>query len=154
MNIGDFRIDKADIRYHGENLSRPECVLAERDGTLWISDDRGGVTRLDSEGRQSVIGAIPGTPNGLAIDRDSSLLIANMEDGRLYRLQRDGKHEIVFDRFPGKPAGAGCNFVYRDPVADRVWMTISTATAPRRGGEADPGRLCPFAAEWQGKPCR
>jgi gluconolactonase len=138
MSIGDFRIDKADIRYSGENLSRPECVLAERDGTLWISDDRGGVTRLDPDGRQTVIGSISGTPNGLAMERDGSLLIANMEDGKLYRLQRDGKHEIVFDHFPGKPVGAGCNFVYRDPAADRMWMTISTATMPRHHAVVKP----------------
>jgi sugar lactone lactonase YvrE len=133
MSLDNFTLAPADITWHGAGLSRPECVLAERDGTLWVSDDRGGVTRIDAGGRQSVIGSIAGLPNGLALERGGSLLIANIEDGKVYRLRRDGSHEIVLDGFAGRPLGS-VNFVYRDPGADRIWITVSTRTVPR--GEA------------------
>ena len=54
-SIESFRLKPSDIRFVGANLSRPECILAEADGTLWISDDRAAVTRLDADGRQTLI---------------------------------------------------------------------------------------------------
>ncbi len=53
--ILDFGIDKAAIQYVGSDLQRPECILAERDGTLWAADARGGVVKLSPDGRQQVI---------------------------------------------------------------------------------------------------
>ena len=41
-----FQADPADLDYIGENLQRPECILAEPDGTLWSADARGGVVRI------------------------------------------------------------------------------------------------------------
>ena len=41
--ILDFEIDREAIRYIGRGLQRPECILAESDGTLWSADARGGV---------------------------------------------------------------------------------------------------------------
>ncbi len=131
MSIGNFQLTTAEIGWRGEGLSRPECVLAERDGTLWVSDDRGGVTRIGADGRQSIIGSLPGMPNGLALEKGGSLLIANIEDGKLYRLFRDGRHEIVLDSFEGRPLGS-VNFVYREPGCDRIWVTVSTRTVTRR----------------------
>ena len=128
MPIGNFRLTSGDIGWRGQGLSRPECVLAERDGTLWCSDDRGGVTRIDPQGRQSVIGTIAGLPNGFAIERGGSFLIANIDDGKVYRLHRDGRHEIALDKFDGKDLGS-VNFVYRD--GGRMWITVSTRTVPR-----------------------
>jgi sugar lactone lactonase YvrE len=133
MSIGDFTLAPADITWRGEGLSRPECVLAERDGTLWASDDRGGVTRIDPDGRRTTLGTIGGLPNGLAIEPGGTFLIANIDDGKVYRLFRNGNAVVALDRFGGKPLGS-VNFVYRDPGADRLWITVSTRTVPR--GEA------------------
>ena len=44
--ILDFGIDRSALGYVGEGLQRPECILAEPDGTLWAADARGGVVRL------------------------------------------------------------------------------------------------------------
>jgi gluconolactonase len=53
--IPDFGIDKASLKYIGHDLKRPECILAERDGTLWSADARGGVMRIAPDGSQQLI---------------------------------------------------------------------------------------------------
>jgi gluconolactonase len=121
----DFTLTARDISFVCEDLSRPECVLAQDDGVLWISDNRGGVTRRDPDGRQTVLGSIPGSPNGLAIDRRGDLYVANMATCALDRLGRDGRHETVLDLSP-----SAVNFVYADPTADRLWVTTSTTVRP------------------------
>ena len=50
-----WRLDPADISTTGIDLRRPECVLAERNGTLWAADLRGGVLRIDPDGSQHVV---------------------------------------------------------------------------------------------------
>ena len=51
----DFEIDKSSVQYIGDDLHRPECILAERDGTLWAADARGGVTRIQPDGTQAIV---------------------------------------------------------------------------------------------------
>jgi hypothetical protein len=53
--IVDFGIDKGSLRYTGHELKRPECILAEPDGTLWSADARGGVMRIAADGSQQLI---------------------------------------------------------------------------------------------------
>ena len=50
----DFGIDRGALGYVGHDLQRPECILAEPDGALWVADARGGVVRLQ-DGRQDII---------------------------------------------------------------------------------------------------
>ncbi|HUB95751.1 MAG TPA: SMP-30/gluconolactonase/LRE family protein [Stellaceae bacterium] len=127
MPLGGFTLSANDISWLGEDLSRPECVLAQRDGMIWCSDDRGGVSRIGADGRGTVIGQVTGTPNGIALDRSGAILIANIGEGTVQRLHRDGRHETVLDALGGKPLGS-VNFVYRDGA--RVWITVSTRTEP------------------------
>ena len=49
-SIKDFTLALSDLKLVGKDLSRPEFVLPDNDGTLWISDRRGLVTRLDTDG--------------------------------------------------------------------------------------------------------
>ncbi len=138
--ILDFGIDTASIRYIGHDLQRPECILAERDGTLWSADARGGVVRLTGTG-QSIITQqqsahftraeseatryLEGTlPNGLAFARNGDFLISNFGTDRLELMQRDGASRVLADRVDGEPVGK-VNFVLRDSK-DRIWVTIST----------------------------
>jgi gluconolactonase len=44
--VDGFRIDRDAITYLGHDLQRPECVLAEPDGSLWSADARGGVMQI------------------------------------------------------------------------------------------------------------
>ena len=54
--LDGFAVDPASIRTIGRDLQRPECILAERDGTLWSADARGGVMRIAPDGTQAFVG--------------------------------------------------------------------------------------------------
>ncbi len=128
-DITHFSLQPADFHWIGENLSRPECVLAERDGTLWVSDDRAALTRIAPDGTQRRLGAQKAMPNGIARARDGSFVIANIGDGRLWRLDRDGSESVMLDQVEGRALGS-LNFAYIDSH-DRLWITVSTLTEPR-----------------------
>lgn len=139
--ILDFGIDKSALRYAGSGLERPECILAERDGTLWSADARGGVVRIAPEGAQSIVTQkrsahfadasseadryLRGTlPNGLAFARNGDFLIANFGTDCLEVMTRDGASRVLADTIEGQPIGK-VNFVLRDS-RDRLWVTVST----------------------------
>lgn len=132
----DYTVPLDRIGHVGEGLSRPECILAQANGVLWISDDKSGVVRLAPDGAQERIGALGGAPNGIAMDRDGSFVVANIETGALQRLQRDGRCETVLDRLDGRPLGA-VNFAVFDSKW-RLWVSVSTRTVPRRKAIEDP----------------
>ena len=48
--IYSFRLQASDFHSVGRELSRPECIVAERDGTLWVSDNRAALMRIDPDG--------------------------------------------------------------------------------------------------------
>jgi sugar lactone lactonase YvrE len=138
--ILDFGIDKEALRYVGQDLQRPECILAERDGTLWSADARGGVVRM-SGGTQEIVTQkrsahfqhagseatryLNGTlPNGLAFSRNGDFLISNFGTDCLELMSRDGTSTILADSIDGQPIGK-VNFVLRDS-RDRIWITVST----------------------------
>ena len=148
--LDGYTVDRATIRTIGQDLQRPECILAERDGTLWAADARGGVTRIAVDGTQQFIGQrtderfasaatdsadafeakfTQGTlPNGLAFAADGSLLIANFGTDCLEQMSRDGRTRTLHDRIDGLPIGK-VNFVLRDSK-NRVWITVSTRVNP------------------------
>ena len=138
-----FQVDPADIRYIGEDLQRPECILAEKDGTLWSADARGGVMRIAPDGAQRLITQTfdknfteakddasrftEGTlPNGLAFAGNGDILISNFGTDVLEVMTRDGETRLMYDTIDGQPIGK-VNFVLRDS-RDRIWLTISTRT--------------------------
>jgi sugar lactone lactonase YvrE len=139
--IKDFVLAPSDFRYIGEDLQRPECILAEPDGTLWAADARGGVVKIAPDGSQTIITQshqrddfavaedatrfIDGTlPNGLAFDRNGDILIANFGTDCLERMKRTGETTVMFDSVDGERIGK-VNFVCCDSK-NRVWITVST----------------------------
>lgn len=127
--LADFRLHDADFAAVGRDLSRPECIVAERDGTLWVSDNRAALTRIAPDGSQTRLGTMRGAPNGFAMEDDGGFLVANIEDGRFYRQERNGRHETVLDSWDGRPLGAA-NFACLDGQG-RMWASVSTRTVPR-----------------------
>src|SRR6266404_4048199 len=140
-----FTVDRTRVGRVGRDLQRPECILAERDGTLWSTDARGGVMRIATDGSQQLIvpsadahfdltanaaGSLLGgtLPNGLAFAANGDLLIANFGTDRLERMTRSGKTRALLDRIDGQPLGK-VNFVLHDRK-ERIWVTISTMVNP------------------------
>ncbi|WP_034302678.1 SMP-30/gluconolactonase/LRE family protein [Herbaspirillum sp. RV1423] len=128
--IDGFSVDKTTLQFVGTGLSRPECIIAEPDGTLWISDNRGALTHVEAgTGKQRLIGPAEGIPNGVAMEPDGTFLVADIGAGCLYRIDRDGNKTMLYDKIDGKRIGA-VNFVYIDGK-DRLWIAVSTITEPR-----------------------
>jgi gluconolactonase len=141
--IDGFTVDRSSIAYIGEDLQRPECILAERDGSLWAADARSGVMQIRPDGTQRLVTQkaastfaeaaddetrfIAGTlPNGLAFARNGDIVISNFGTDRLEAMTRDGETRVLVDTIDGEPIGK-VNFVLRDS-RDRLWLTISTRT--------------------------
>lgn len=119
--------------------------MAERDGTLWSADARGGVMRIGADGSQRLIAQqqsaqfasvagperyiLRGTlPNGLAFDRNGDFLIANFGTNAVERMTRDGRSKTIYTEIDGQPLGK-TNFILRDSVG-RVWLTVTTRLEP------------------------
>lgn len=136
-----FLVDRSQIRYTGHDLQRPECILAEPNGTLWVADARGGVMKIMPDGKQGIVtqafassfqGATDdasrftqGTlPNGLAFAENGDILISNFGTDLLEVMKRDGKTRTLYDQIDGEPIGK-VNFVLRDSK-NRIWLTVST----------------------------
>ena len=130
-------------------LQRPECVLTHSSGSVFVSDRRGGVLKIQRDGSQALIGG-PGVaasltgnsnpadrppllPNGIAIQRDGAFLVANLgEQGGVWRIAPDGVASPWLMEVDGRPIHR-VNFVMNDidgisdssGKQDRVWACIS-----------------------------
>ena len=139
--IKGFSVDLQTVQFTGKDLQRPECILAEPDGSIWAADARGGVVHIHPDGKQSIItqkydtvGINPsadtnrffeGTlPNGLAFAENGDIYISNFGTDCLEIMKRTGETKVLLDNVDGKEIGK-VNFVLRDSK-DRLWITIST----------------------------
>lgn len=142
-----WQVDRAAIATVGHDLQRPECILAERDGTLWAADARGGVMRIAADGSQRLIvpGASAGAPaetgfadryvmargslpNGMAFLPNGDFIIANWGTDSVETLSRDGTPRTLYTEIDGRPIGKA-NFVMRDSKG-RIWLTVTTRMVP------------------------
>jgi sugar lactone lactonase YvrE len=140
-----WEVDRSSISFVGHGLQRPECILAEPDGTLWTADARGGVVRIDPDGAQMLVAqeidtrfadsraaeryTMGGTlPNGLAFDRNGDILVANFGTDAIERMTRDGSSTTIADEIEGVPLGK-TNFVLVDS-RERIWFTVTTRLEP------------------------
>jgi gluconolactonase len=79
-------------------LSAPEGPVALPDGTWLIVEggaDRGCVTLISEDGREKRVVAKTGRPNGLAVDSQGAIWVAESKTPSLVRLTMDGKAEVV-----------------------------------------------------------
>jgi sugar lactone lactonase YvrE len=133
--IRDFEIDPRLMKTIGTDLSRPECILAEPDGSLWAADARGGVVHIQPDGSQQIITHkyadkinptsdvdrfFVGTlPNGLAFANNGDILISNFGTDCLERMKRTGETEVLFDTIDGKDRqGQFCLSRLQEPYLD------------------------------------
>jgi len=138
-------VDRKLIRTIGKDLQRPECILAEPEGTLWSADARGGVMRIAADGTQTLITQtvdtrfadsdsperymLKGTlPNGLAFDAAGNILIANFGTDHIELMTRDGHSKTLYTELDGQPLGK-TNFILRDSH-NRIWFSVTTRSVP------------------------
>lgn len=139
-----WQVDRAQVAFVGTGLQRPECILAQRDGTLWSADAR-GVMKIAADGTQTLIRQQTGRagersldasslilggslPNGIAFDRDGSIVIANFGNDSIELMTPEGHSRTLYDRIDGVPLGK-TNFVLTDSKG-RVWFTVTTRAEP------------------------
>lgn len=137
-----WRLDPALLRFHGHDLQRPECILAEPDGVIWTADAR-GIMRIRPDGEQTLIrltetadrqltadNAIAGgsLPNGIAFTKAGDIIIANFGTDVIELMTREGKSRTLFDNLDGQPFGK-VNFVLTDRLG-RIWFTVTTRQVP------------------------
>ena len=142
-----WHVDRDAIRFIGEDLQRPECILAEPDGTIWSADARGGMMHLDHAGGQTLVkpaqqtDAAHGTsfenryvqaqgslPNGVAFADNGDFIIANWGTDTIECMTRDGGLTTLCTQIDGRPLGKA-NFPLRDSK-NRIWFTVTTREAP------------------------
>ncbi len=131
-----FSIAPSELDFVGRDLARPECVVTTARGAVFVSDRRGGITRIDADGTQALIrarGAQDFLPNGFSLLPDRSFAIANLgPDGGAWRMLPDGTLmpevlEVEGMRLPAT------NFVNADHVRGtlRLFVSVSTRQVPR-----------------------
>jgi gluconolactonase len=86
-----------------KGFSGPEGPVVLEDGSLLIVEfesDRGCVTHISADGKSKRLIAKTGSPNGLAIDRDGVIWVAESKEPSLLKLTMDGNFEVFL---------SGCN---------------------------------------------
>jgi len=140
--LSGWCVDRASITNVGVDLQRPECILAEMDGTLWTADARGGVMRINADGSQHLIAQTPvdttgraedlilgkNLPNGIAFDHHGDFLIANFGTDAIELMTREGHSRTLYDSIDGQRLGK-TNFVLTDSIG-RIWFTVTTRQIP------------------------
>lgn len=131
--------DPDDLDALGHGLVRPECVLATAAGDLYSADWRGGVAHLRPDGSQTLYRAdgpdgMALKPNGIALQRDGSFLLAHLgaDEGGVFQLDRLGQARSWLRTVDGVDLPP-TNFVVEDTMG-RVWITVSTRRQPRSLG--------------------
>ena len=144
-----WSVNPAEITLTGTGLRRPECVLAQPSGDLWIADLGGGVVHIAPDGDQSVIRPRDGggpfapdenpnidgnqgfsMPNGLCFDPDGNFVIANFGTNVVEHLTRDGHWSLIADTViwpegSARPIGKA-NFPAMDREG-RLWFSVTAS---------------------------
>lgn len=125
------RISLDQVELFGEDLNRPEGVVVAADGTVWAADGRGACTALSPQGRGRRLGDLGGLPNGICLDLEGNVIIANIAGGSVQRLFPDGRHEVLAESADGR-ALRSPNFPVVDSqgnlyVANSSWRSMEEA---------------------------
>jgi len=122
--IKEFRLDLNELTYTGHDLVRPESIIAQPNGTLWTSDGRGGVTRIDPDGKQEFIGGLGGDTKSVAMADDGAIIVADIATGSIQKLHPDGRVEEFLTEVDGVKLTTA-NYVFIDHK-NRLWLAFTT----------------------------
>jgi len=115
------------FRTRGYGLDRPEGICVDAGGTLWAADRGSLVARIIGDETTERFGNGDAIPNGLAVDLQGRILIAECGHGTLRRLDpTTGKIEMLVTKVEGRKI-ARANYPAVDPSSGRLWCTSSTS---------------------------
>ena len=111
-------------------IDRPEDVVVGKDGRVFASDHQAAVAEIFPDGSFKRMGPKGGAPNGLNMDAQGRIIIANFgiydrEPGPLERFDpASGKHEVLLSEVGGKQLTSS-NYPVID-TAGNIWCANST----------------------------
>lgn len=117
-------MDLTQVNTIGSGLLRPEGVMALDGGALYTADARGQCAHIHADGRTEFFGDLGGVPNGICIDSRGRCIVANIGNGEVQALSRDGRHEVLLTHVAGRRMRAP-NFPFEDSRG-RLWVSNST----------------------------
>lgn len=127
-------IDLGDMEKIGVGVTRCEDVVVGKDGRVWVSDKTSACAEILPDGSLRKVGKAGGAPNGINMDAQGRILIANFgvfegEDGPLQRLDvATGEIEVLASEIDGLTLTA-CNY----PILAKdgtIYCTHSTFANP------------------------
>ena len=126
----------------GLGVQRPEDVVVSRENRVWLSDQASAAAEVLADGSLNRVGDAGGSPNGINMDREGRIIIANVGGldgdsgtGPVQRLDTEtGEVEVLVDTVDGIPLVAS-NYPHVDSQG-RIWVTHSTS---RSGPDAFSG---------------
>ncbi len=123
---GETTIRVTGLHPVGRGVDRPEHVVVAGDGRVFVSDKASAVAELIDEHTVLRIGQAGGEPNGIALDRNGHLLIANFGSGVLQDLDpvTGAITAVLSGQLDGRPL-KWLNFVLVDSVG-ALWCSVST----------------------------
>ena len=120
----------ADFRKVGLGVERPEDVVVGKDGRVFVSDHRCSVAEIHPDGSLTRMGPSGGAPNGINMDAEGRILIANFgiydqQPGPLERFDPStGRHETLVAEIGGRRLTSS-NYPVLDGTGT-IWCSHST----------------------------
>jgi gluconolactonase len=124
MKSDIMKISIDEVRTMGTGLVWPKGVVATDDGIVYATDARGCCSHITPDGITSFFGTLGGTPNGICLDERGNCIIANMSNGEVQLLSRDGSHEVLLAESQDERIYSP-NFPFLD-LHRRLWVSCST----------------------------
>ena len=144
-------IELSSMEKYGRGLDRPEDVVVSRAGRVFASDQQSAVAEIFPDGSIQRIGKAGGAPNGINMDKEGRIIIANFgifngSPGPLQRLDIDsGTVENLVAEVAGKQlTSSNYPIVAKDGT---IWCTHSTFA--EQWPLALDGRKDGFVFNWQ-----
>jgi gluconolactonase len=117
-------IEISNLEAIGHGIERPEQVLVTRGDLVYASDKASAVAQVRRNGELQRIGHAGGEPNGIAVQRDGSMLIANFGLGALQELDpATGTMRVLLRDAVGDLSLQWINYVLVDS-AGALWVSV------------------------------
>ena len=113
----------------GVGIDRPEDVVVAPDGMVWASDRAGACAEIRPDGTLRRVGQAGGEPNGINMDVEGRIIIANFGNGLVQRLDPEtGRIDVLCDTVGGVKLTTS-NYPIIDAEGN-IWCANSTYAYP------------------------